>query len=233
MNPKLPHNPVTIPCRGALWIALVVVGWAASAGCVHRRFTVRSNPPGARVFVDGYEIGTTPVSHDFVYYGTRKIRLVKDGYETLTILQPIPTPWYDLPGIDFISENLIPNEIRDHRVLDFQMQPQVIVPTEQLMGRADELRRSRNPNVPTAALVPQGDPSQGILPDPRAPGTLPPGTIPPGNVVPGTPGATVPTLPNPPSSASPGVLPPVGSSVPTPLGPPQNYQPRSYQPPSY
>ena len=33
-----------------------------SAGCVQRRMTVRSNPPGALVYVDDYQIGTTPVS---------------------------------------------------------------------------------------------------------------------------------------------------------------------------
>lgn len=52
---------------------------AAAGGCVQRRMTVRSNPPGALVYVDDYQIGTTPVSTDFIYYGTRKIRLVKDG----------------------------------------------------------------------------------------------------------------------------------------------------------
>ena len=245
MNRKLPDKQVATCCRGAVWIALVVACCAAG-GCVHRRFTVRTNPPGARVFVDDYEIGTSPVSHDFVYYGTRKIRLVKDGYETLTILQPIPTPWWDLPGIDFISENLIPTEIHDRRVLDFQMQPQVIVPTEQLMSRADELRRSRNPNVPTGATAPQGAPAQGSFPENTLPppGTLPPGNLPPGNYPawtapnaaapgatgpgtfapgtfgPGNPGATVPTLP------------PAGTAP--PLGPPPpSYQPRNYQPPSY
>jgi hypothetical protein len=74
--------------------ALALVAMVANVtGCVQRRFTIRSNPPGAQVYVDDYEIGTTPVSHDFVYYGTRKIRLVKDGYETLTVYQPMPTPW--------------------------------------------------------------------------------------------------------------------------------------------
>jgi hypothetical protein len=251
MNPKLPHQPFAQPCRCAVWIALLVA-CCASGGCVHRRFTVRTNPPGARVFVDDFEIGTTPVSHDFVYYGTRKIRLVKDGYETLTILQPIPTPWWDLPGIDFISENLVPTEIRDHRVLDFQMQPQVIVPTEQLLGRADELRRSRNPNVPTGALAPVGAVPQGSYPEAtRQPDTLPPGMMPPGTGFNAMPPGTIPPGTFPPNSYPPGTYPPgssapgnPGASVPTlpPAGspgsappallgpPPPNYQPRNYQP---
>ncbi len=102
--------------------------------------TIRSNPPGAVVYVDDYEIGTTPVSHNFTYYGTRKIRLVKHGYETLTVLQPIPAPWYQIPPLDFVAENLVPGEIRDHRTLSYQLVPQKVVPAEELLGRAESLR---------------------------------------------------------------------------------------------
>ena len=36
-----------------------------ASGCVHRRLTVRSNPPGAAVYVDNQEIGTTPVTANY------------------------------------------------------------------------------------------------------------------------------------------------------------------------
>ena len=103
--------------------------------------TLRSNPPGALVYVDDYEIGVTPVSTSFTYYGTRKIRLVKDGYETLTVMQSIPPPWYEYVPLDFVSENLVPGQVRDQRTLDFQLKPQMVVPTEQLLSRAEQLRR--------------------------------------------------------------------------------------------
>ena len=48
-------------------------------GCMHRRMTIRSNPPGARVLLEGEEKGFTPYSMDFTYYGTREITLVKPG----------------------------------------------------------------------------------------------------------------------------------------------------------
>ncbi|QDT00662.1 PEGA domain-containing protein [Adhaeretor mobilis] len=125
-------------------------------GCVRRRLLVRSNPPGATVYVDNQQIGTTPCATNFVYYGTREIRLVKPGYETLTINQPIPAPWYELPPLDFISENLIPREIQDYRTLSYNLQPQVLVPTDQLLGRAEQLRASSQQNavVPAGAMVP-------------------------------------------------------------------------------
>ncbi len=59
----------------------------------------------------GDEVITTPMSWvatDFIYYGTRQIRLVKDGFETLTVLQPIPAPWYQVFPIDFFAENVVP-----------------------------------------------------------------------------------------------------------------------------
>jgi hypothetical protein len=181
-------NPSRIFCP---WLAIaisVVVG--TSLGCVQRRFTIRSNPPGALVYIDDYEIGATPCSTDFTYYGTRKIRLVKDGYETLTVLQPVPTPWYQFPGLDFVSENLVPGEIRDERILDYQLQPQVIVPTEQLLGRAEELRRS------TGSTTPQ-------------PG-LPPAAM-------GSPPATAPPMLTPPTAA-PESLPSPQPALPPPVG---------------
>ena len=91
----------------------------SQSGCVQRRMTVRTNPPGALLYVDDYPIGTTPCSTSFTYYGTRKIRLVKDGYETLTVMQSIPAPWYEYTPIDFVAENFVPGQIRDPAGLGF------------------------------------------------------------------------------------------------------------------
>ena len=136
--PMASGRPIVVVPGARTWtVCCLAAVCLLQTGCVQRRFTIRSNPPGALVYVNNHEIGTTPVSHDFIYYGTREIRLVKDGYETQTVMAKMPAPWYDLPGIDFISENLVPNEIHDHRVLDFQLQPQVIVPTDP----ADRSRR--------------------------------------------------------------------------------------------
>jgi hypothetical protein len=83
-------NPLLRQFRRGLVGLLACCACAGQSGCVQRRITIRSNPPGALVYVDDYPIGTTPVSTSFVYYGTRKVRLVLSGYETLTVLQPIP-----------------------------------------------------------------------------------------------------------------------------------------------
>jgi hypothetical protein len=147
-------------------------------GCVRRRLNVRTNPPGALVYVDNQQIGTTPCSVDFTYYGTREIRMIKPGYETLTVNQPIPAPWYQIPPLDFVSENLVPTRIRDNRTVTFDLAPQIIVPTEQLLDRANQLRQEtvQFPVAPAAAATPAiGPPVLGPSPVPVAPPpTLPP-----------------------------------------------------------
>ena len=134
------------------WALLGLTLWACQSGCVQRRMTIRSNPPGALLYVDDYPIGATPVSTAFTYYGKRKIRLVKDGYETLTVMQSIPAPWYQYTPIDFVAENLVPGQIRDQRFLDYQLKPQMVVPTEQLLSRAEDLRRGVHATAGVAPL---------------------------------------------------------------------------------
>jgi hypothetical protein len=166
----------------AMMTAAIVLSLGLS-GCVQRRMTIRSNPPGALVYVDDYDIGTTPVSASFTYYGTRKIRLVKDGYETLTVMQKFPTPWYEIVPFDFVSENLVPGTIRDQRVLDYQLRPQMVVPTDQLQARAEELRR----NTPGSAAAPIAPPPIA-LPQPGVPnGSFPPASPPLSAPPPGAP----------------------------------------------
>ena len=150
---------------------------------------IRSDPPGAVVYVDNYEIGTTPVATNFTYYGTRQIRLVKDGFETLTVMQPIRPPWYQIIPLDFIAENLIPSEIRDQRTLNYQLAPQMMVPTEQLLERAENLRASARLGgvVGPSSFVPQ------VTIPPTAGGVRLPSVVP--EVVPlpsGTPTTTLP-----------------------------------------
>lgn len=122
----------------------------ASSGCVRRRMTVRTNPPGAIVSVDNQVIGTTPAATSFVYYGTREFRVEKDGYRTETIRRRFNPPWYQLPGLDFISETLWPGEIRDERIIDVELVPKTIEPTDSVVERADSLRTQSRMGVVTA-----------------------------------------------------------------------------------
>lgn len=172
MSRTLPLHAKPVAVRRKRWALawlLMALLCAGNLGCVQRRLTIRSNPPGALVYVDDYPIGTTPVSTDFIYYGTRKVRLSLSGYETLTVLQPLPTPWYQYPGLDFVTENLVPGEIRDERVVEYQLKPQMIVPSQQLLGRAENLRQSSAaPQTPLAPPPPTYGPPTSAPPGPPA-----------------------------------------------------------------
>ena len=138
------------------------------SGCVQRRLTIASNPPGAVVKVDDVEIGRTPVSTGFTYYGTRKIQLAKAGYETLTVLQPVPAPWYQWPGIDFVSEHFAPGKIQDDRLFNYDLEPAQIVPTDQLLQRAEELRRQSDiPATVAPSVEPLPSPATPDIPSPQ------------------------------------------------------------------
>jgi len=150
--PLFPKKTKTIKAL----ICLVAIGCLMPTGCVRRRLMVRSNPPGAMVYVDNQPIGTTPCATEFIYYGTREIRLVKAGYETLTVNQPLPAPWYQIPPFDFVSENIVPSKIQDYRTASYNLTPQVIVPTEQLIARGEQLRQTtlQGAVVPAATTAP-------------------------------------------------------------------------------
>ncbi|MGL6194183.1 MAG: PEGA domain-containing protein [Thermoguttaceae bacterium] len=109
-------------------------------GCVRRRLTLRSEPPGAVVFLDKREIGKTPISTNFNYYGKREVKFVKDGYETHTEIIDIRAPWYEWPGIDFVSEVLVPGEITDKRNWDVKLRPQTVVSPDDLVAQAERLK---------------------------------------------------------------------------------------------
>jgi len=176
-------------CSRRQFAAVAVAAALAATGCVQRRMTIRSNPPGALVYVDDYQLGTTPVSHDFVYYGTRKIRLVKDGYETLTVRQPFPIPWYEYFPLDFVSENVIPWEIRDERVVDLAMQPAAAQPPDLVVARAEQVRLAAGSlPAPASAAAPQPIPApqpavspleQFAVPQPLPPPAQQPLVLPP------------------------------------------------------
>jgi hypothetical protein len=175
-NKSISYKPSHRAAHLGVKIALLVTFVLPSFGCVRRRLNVRSNPPGALVYVDNQQIGATPCSVDFTYYGTREIRLIKPGYETLTVNQPIPTPWYQYPPLDFISENLVATKIRDNRTVTYDLAPQVIVPTQQLVDRANQLRQETQQSavVPAAATIPF-EAAPAIVPGPMP--VAPPPTV--------------------------------------------------------
>jgi hypothetical protein len=161
--------------RIACLTALLMI--STTAGCVERRFTVYSEPAGALVYINDRYLGMTPVDGYLTYYGKQQFKLVKEGYETLTVVQPYPAPWYELPGIDFITENIWPFKVRDVRRFCFRMVPLQSIPPDDVRARAEELRARGQtigvpaPPLPAGPTQPPPPPQDGTLPAPR---TVPP-----------------------------------------------------------
>jgi hypothetical protein len=118
-------------------VLLLVTGCSQN---MHRRMTIKSDPPGALVLMEGDEVGYTPVSVDFNHYGTREITLIKDGYETVTAMQKIRSPWYQKTPVDALADNFSPVKIKDNTEYTFTLHRQEIVSNDQLLQRAKGLR---------------------------------------------------------------------------------------------
>jgi hypothetical protein len=55
---------------------------AAPPPATSNRLTIRSTPPGARVWLDGRALGVTPIAADDVPAGEHTVRLTREGYTT-------------------------------------------------------------------------------------------------------------------------------------------------------
>ncbi|HOQ88291.1 MAG TPA: PEGA domain-containing protein [Phycisphaerae bacterium] len=126
--------------RASVGILAAAVLAGGLTGCVRRTVTIRTDPQGATVHLNDQTIGTTPVSTDFTWYGDYDVVIRKEGYQTLSTHERIDAPWYELPGLDFISEVLVPWTIHDQRELTYTLEPAKPVDAEQLLEEAKQMR---------------------------------------------------------------------------------------------
>jgi hypothetical protein len=126
--------------RRRLAAGLTLAAALLCAGCVERRYTLRTDPPGALAIVNGEEIGQTPVSRSFYYYGDREMTFILDGFETKTVIQPIKAPWWDNLFTEFFTENLLPYNLRDEREFTYTLTPASSPRAADLRDRAEQLR---------------------------------------------------------------------------------------------
>ncbi|NOX59000.1 MAG: PEGA domain-containing protein [Planctomycetes bacterium] len=109
-------------------------------GCVRRTLTIDTEPQGALIWLNDEEIGRSPVTTDFLWYGDYDVIARLDGHETLKTHQLLRKPWYQWMLIDFFAEILYPGEIHDQRSMAFTLEPEVIPDRNELLDRAAEFR---------------------------------------------------------------------------------------------
>ncbi len=78
----------------------------ALTGCSRRTITVTSQPPGALVWLNDQQVGRTPVSVDFVHFGTYDVRLILEGFEPVTASRTARAPLNEWPGPDLVTAPL-------------------------------------------------------------------------------------------------------------------------------
>ncbi len=125
-------------------LAAAFVGLILAGGCVERKLTIVTAPPDAIVWLNDEEIGTAPVSVNFNWYGDYKVRIEKPGYEILNTHQKLRRPIYDYFPFDFFAEVLWPGKIRDSYTWSFKLESAKIVPAEELIQKAQQMREDLN-----------------------------------------------------------------------------------------
>lgn len=120
----------------AVLLCLVLGGF----GCVQRRLTITTRPQGALVWLNDKEVGRTPVTIPFEWYGDYDVVIRKPPFETIVDHRKLKTPWYQYPPIDFFAECLIPATVYDEHAWHFDLAPAEPVVEADLYERAVDAR---------------------------------------------------------------------------------------------
>ncbi|MBI4568362.1 MAG: PEGA domain-containing protein [Planctomycetes bacterium] len=131
--------------RGLAMSVLAALASLLSAGCVERTYRVTSTPVGAEVWLDGDQVGATPVDGKFKHYGVREFVLRREGYQTVKRRAEFEAPWWDTFPVDFFAEFLWPFGARSHLDFDYTLDPRpaaAAADADALAERATTFRRS-------------------------------------------------------------------------------------------
>ena len=111
-----------------------------TSGCIERELKINTTPQGAMVELNDEQIGQTPVTVSFNWYGDYYVRLTKDGYETLDTHKMLKAPWYDHFPFDFVAGVLWPQRIVDSYEWTFDLKEKKEMTREELLQKAQDLQ---------------------------------------------------------------------------------------------
>ncbi len=81
------------------------------SGCVERELTINTKPQGGLVIINDEEIGVSPVTVNFKWYGTYRVRIEKEGYNSLRKNIELKRPLHDLFPFDIFENLFNPNRV--------------------------------------------------------------------------------------------------------------------------
>jgi len=112
----------------------------SASGCVERQLTINTEPSGALVLLNDEEIGVSPVTVSFNWYGDYCVRISKEGYETLNTHRLLKGPLYDRFPFDFFAQILNPKRIVDRYEWTFVLNEKKQISTDELIENAQKLK---------------------------------------------------------------------------------------------
>ncbi len=127
-------------CLFTLITVCLIVSFLLS-GCVERNLTINTEPQGALVILNDEEIGTSPVTVSFEWYGDYWVRISKEGYESLNTHRPLKRPLHDIPPFDFFAQIINPNRIVDSYEWTFPLESKKQINREELIQAAEKLEK--------------------------------------------------------------------------------------------
>jgi hypothetical protein len=166
VGPSGNYNPAMRQLRRILVSLALGAATSMLSGCVRRTIAVSSDPPGALLWLNGREIGRTPVEVDFLYYGDYDMLLVAEGYEPLLTHRDAKPPWWDNIPLDLLAETT-PGQKHVRLDWHFELEPRNDDP-DALLQRALDVRT----RLPAAGAAP---PTSAPAQPATAPAVAPPG----------------------------------------------------------
>lgn len=136
--------------RFALLTVVLTAGLAVTGcyGQVQRSITIDSEPSGAICWLNENEVGRTPCTVPFTWYGTYGVRLEYPGYEPLITAASIKAPYYEWLAVDLAFESVIPGIRHDDHVFRFALKKAQPEDPNAIRERAEGLRGAAESPAP-------------------------------------------------------------------------------------
>ncbi|MHC5082984.1 MAG: PEGA domain-containing protein [Planctomycetota bacterium] len=132
-------------------VVLMVSVLLAGSGCVERKLTIVTEPSDAVVWLNDEEVGTTPVTVNFNWYGDYSVRVEKPGYEILNTHRKLERPAHDRFPLDFFAE-ISPKHTIDEYTWEFELEKFQQMPPNELVQQAHKMRNQANDELGKVAV---------------------------------------------------------------------------------
>jgi hypothetical protein len=119
---------------------LLLLCVALTSGCLDQKLTVTSEPEGALVIISDKEVGRTPLTIDFTWYGDYDviIRYPEKGFATISTNANISPRWWGYPPIDLFA-SIMPWTVHDKRYLHYKLKKLELPNDETLIKSAEQM----------------------------------------------------------------------------------------------